>query len=126
MGRFNTVTFNGSAIPRPNDFAPQRVSIYAGEIVTCTGATIADEVGWKFGDMTLSWGYLSFAELNTLLGLHGDVLFGFTDQTGTAQSEHIRINSNVSVGHRWKDSGGNEVWTDIEMEIVFLDAHTYA
>ena len=51
---------------------------------------------------------------------------GFTDQTGTAQSEHGRINSNVSVGHRWKDSGGNEVWTDIEMEIVFLDAHTYA
>lgn len=125
MARFNTVTFNGSAIPRPNDFAPQRVGIYAGEITTCTGATIADEVGWKFADMTLSWGYLSFAELNTILSLHGAVTFGFTDQTGTARTENIRINSTVSIGHRWKDSDGNEVWTDIEMDVTFLDAHAY-
>lgn len=125
MGRFNTVSFNSAVIPRPNEFAPQRVSIYAGEITTCTGAIIADEVGWKFGDMTLSWGYLSFSELNTLLGLHGDVLFEFTDQTGTTQSEHVRLDSNVSIGHRWKDSAGNEIWTDITVEVVFLDAHQY-
>lgn len=120
---YSTIQINGKEILRPNDFSPQREDIYAAEITTCTGATIADRIGWKYSDMTLSWDTLPQSQLEVLLSMSGESTITFTDADGTSHTEKIVRTSAVSTATRSTSAGGNPVWSDVKVEVRFLDAY---
>jgi hypothetical protein len=120
---YSTIQINGKEILRPNDFSPQREDIYAAEITTCTGATIADRIGWKYSDMTLSWDTLPQAQLEVLLSMSGESTIAFTDADGTSHTEKIVRTSAVSTATRSTQADGKPVWSDVKVEVRFLDAY---
>lgn len=120
---YSTIKINGTEILRPNDFSPQREDIYAAEITTCTGKTIADLIGWKYSDMELSWDTLPQEQLEVLLSMSGESTIIFTDADGESHTESIVRNSAVSTSTRATDVSGNPVWKDVKVEVKFLNAH---
>jgi hypothetical protein len=120
---YSTIQINGKEILRPNDFSPQREDIYAAEITTCTGATIADRIGWKYSDMTLEWDTLPQAQLEVLLSMSGEGTITFTDADGTSRTEQIVRSSAVSTASRATSADGKPVWSDVKVEVRFLDAY---
>jgi hypothetical protein len=120
---YSTIQINGKEILRPNDFSPQREDIYAAEITTCTGATIADRIGWKYSDMTLEWDTLPQSQLEVLLSMSGESTITFTDADGISHTEKIVRTSAVSTATRSTSADGNPVWSDVKVEVRFLDAY---
>lgn len=120
---YSTIKINGTTVFRPNDFSPQREDIYAAEITTCTGKTIADRIGWKYSDMELSWDTLPQSQLEVLLDMSGESTIEFTDADGAMHTENIIRTSAVSTSTRSTDVSGNPVWKDVKVEVKFLNAH---
>jgi hypothetical protein len=120
---YSTIQINGKEILRPNDFSPQREDIYAAEITTCTGATIADRIGWKYSDMTLEWDTLPQAQLEVILSMSGESTITFNDADGISHTEKIVRSSAVSTASRATSTDGNPVWSDVKVEVRFLDAY---
>lgn len=109
-------------IRRPNNFAVQREDIYAGSYTTCTGATLADRIGWKYSDMTLSWDALKQDEVEDLISLSGEVKIVFDDPSGDTISESVIRNSVVSM--RCRNKFENEYWwTGVSCSISFINTH---
>lgn len=120
---FNTITIGGAAFYRPNDFTPQREYVYSGEITTCTGKTIADLVGWKYSDISLSWDSLPQEQLENLLALNGEaVTFTFTDVDGTTASEQVIPVTHSMTATRYL-KGDTPVWRDVQTDLRFINAH---
>ena len=109
---YSTIQINGKEILRPNDFSPQREDIYAAEITTCTGATIADRIGWRYSDMTLEWDMLPQAQLEILLSMSGESSITFMGADGISHTESIVRTSAISTASRATSSDGNPVWSD--------------
>jgi hypothetical protein len=120
---YSTIQINGKEILRPNDFSPQREDIYAAEITTCTGATIADRIGWRYSDMTLEWDTLPQSQLEILLSMSGQSTITFTGADGASHTESIVRTSAISTASRATSSAGNPVWSDVKVEVRFLNAH---
>ena len=123
MAVFRTIKINGSDVFMPNGFTPQREHVYAAEITTCTGKTIADRIGWKYSDMTLEWGTLPQDQLDVLLAMDGTDTITFTDVDGTTVTEEIFPLSNVWIGTRFLGEDGEPLWKDIRLSIRFVNAH---
>nr|DAL21364.1 MAG TPA_asm: hypothetical protein [Caudoviricetes sp.] len=120
---YSVIKINGTEILRPSDFSPQREDLYAAEITTCTGKTIADRIGWKYSDMTLEWDILPQKQLEVLLSMRGECEVTFTDADGISHTERIVRSSAVSTATRSTDAEGHPVWSDVKVEVRFLDAH---
>lgn len=123
IGIFNTITVNGTEIFRPNDFSPAREDLYAAEITTCTGKTIADLIGWKYSDMDLKWDSLPQAQLDVLLSMSGESTLGFRDVDGADHTESIVPTSRVFVATRSTGPDGNGLWKDVSVGVKFLNVH---
>lgn len=121
---FNTISIDNNVIFRGNDFTLQREYIYAGEYETCTGKRCADVVGWRYADLTVSWGNLPQDQLENILALDGtEVDVTFEDESGTSVTEKaipLVISSQAS---RLTDPFGNKAWTNISLQIQFTEAH---
>ena len=63
---FNTITIDNEQIFRPSDFDLKREDVYAGEYTTCTGAVIADRIGWRYSDIELKYDTLPDDQMQTL------------------------------------------------------------
>ncbi len=120
---FNTIQIGNNTLYRPNGFSPKREYIYAGEITTCTGKTIADLVGWKYADMQLQWDAIPQAQLDVLLAMNGhETTLTFTDATGQQVTENI-IPLTHSMTATRSIKNGVPVWSDIQTEVRFTNAH---
>lgn len=125
MPYFNTITIDGKTYYRANEFTPAREYVYAGEIVTCTGKTIADLVGWKYSDLSLEWDSLPQEQLENLLALNGtEVTMTFTDVDGHTASEQVIPLTHSMTATRFYN-GGNPVWKDVSTNLRFLNVHNY-
>ena len=120
---YSLIKINDTDILRPNDFSPQREDIYAAEITTCTGKTIADPIGWRYADMTLEWDMLPQESLDLLLSMTGECSITFTDADGTVHTESIVRASAVMTSTRTVTAGGSPVWKDVRVEVKFINAH---
>ena len=122
IGILNTIKINDTDIIRPNDFSPAREDIYAAEITTCSGKTIADLVGWKYSDMEMKWDVLPQGQLDVLLAMSGECPLVFTDADGE-HTETIIPTSRVYVASRFTYSDGTSVWHDVSLGVSFINAH---
>ena len=123
MAVFDTITIDNKTFLRPNDFKPAREYVYAGEIVTCTGKTIADLIGWKYADMSLEWDTLPQSQLEDLLDLDGtEVTFTFTDADGTTASETV-IPLTHSLTAKREVTDGIPAWKDVKTDLRFINVH---
>lgn len=121
---FNTVSIDGNVIFRGNDFTLQREYIYAGEYETCTGKRCADIVGWRYSDLTLSWGSLPQSQLEDLLDLDGtEVSMVFEAEDGTSVTEKVIPMLISSQASRLTDPFGRIAWTNISLQLKFTEAH---
>ncbi len=120
---FGTIELNGITLLRPSDMELTREYVYAGEITTCTGKTIADLIGWKYANVTLKWDILPAAQVQALLSLNGsDVLMRFMDADGVQHSERVIPRTHSVVGTRL--NGTSQTWHNIETEVSFINVHT--
>lgn len=124
IGIINTIQINGTEIFRPDDFSLARENIYAAEITTCSGKTIADLVGWKYSDMTMQWDTLPQDQLDVVLAMSGvgTSTLVFDDIDGK-HIETIRPTSHVYVASRTTRADGSVVWKDISVKVEFINAH---
>ena len=118
-----TVLQSSFMLPRPLNFAVQREDIYAGQYTTCTGATRADCIGWKYSDMTWSWDGLKQSDVEKLCGLTGECTLIFDDPSGDTIEESFIRTSVVSM--RCRNKFEDEYWwTGVSCSISFIDSHT--
>lgn len=122
IGVFNTITIDNTQILAPNEFELAREDVYKGEYTTCTGKVIADRIGWKYADMVLKWDYLPSTQLAKLTGLSGAVTLQFTDSDGS-HSETIIRKGFTNMPTRLTALDGTAAWSNVEMEITFLNVH---
>ena len=118
-----TITINGTDIQRPPEFAPQREDAYAGEYATCTGKLIADRIGWRFADMTLSWPALPQSAVDVLAAMSGEATLVFDDLDGTTRTETVIRTSAVGLRHR-HTIRGSTYWKNVEVEVRFINVHS--
>lgn len=123
MAYFNKITINGAEIIRPNNFTPERIDIYAGELTLLSGNEQADIVGWKYADMTMQWDALPEAQLQILLAMFGACELTFTDADGTEQTETITRTSAVTSATRFIGPEGTPLWSNVNVSIKFMTAH---
>jgi len=122
IGVFESITINGVRFYRPNNFSLRREDVLAGEYTTCTGKLIADRIGWKYSDMTLSWDTLPQAMLDALTGLSGPVQMVFTDSDG-AHTETIIRGAFTNTPTRFTDYNGAVMWSNVSVEVRFVNVH---
>lgn len=122
-GIYNCILIDGTQIYRPNGFSPERQDIYAAEITTCTGKTIADRVGWKYSDMTWEWDGIPQEQVDALLAMKGAVSLQFDDADGETHTETIIPISKVTTATRIT-IGGKPHWNNVKVAVRFLDSHT--
>jgi len=121
---FNTISIDGNEIFRGNDFTLQREFIYAGEYETCTGKRCADVVGWRYGDLTVSWDNLPQNQLEYLLDLSGtEVNMAFSNESGTTVTEKVRPMVLSSQASLYTDPFGVKSWKNISLQLQFTEAH---
>lgn len=120
---YSMIKINDTDILRPNDFSLHREDIYAAEITTCTGKTIADRIGWRYADMTLEWDMLPQESLDLLLSMTGQCSITFTDADGQIHTESIVRASAVMTSTRTITASGKPVWKDVRVEVRFINAH---
>ena len=101
---------------------PEHEDVYAGEYTTCTGATIADRIGWKFADMTLEWGALPQSAVDVLVGLSGTFKLKFDDMDGTYYEETAIRDSIISLRNR-NTINGVTYWKNVSLKVRFIDVH---
>ena len=123
IGIFNTITINGVEFYRPTNFALRREDVLAGEYTTCTGKLIADRIGWKYSDMTLSWDTLPQSMLDVLTGLSGPVQMVFTDSDGS-HTETIIRGAFTNTPTRFTASDESVLWRDVAAEVRFINVHS--
>lgn len=121
LSQYDYITIDGTQINRPREFKPKRVDVYAGEYTTCTGKVIADRIGWKYDDLTLSWEALSEDKVLALASMTGQATFAFDDVDG-AKSETVIRTSAVQMRHR-DTIGGVTYWRDVSVEVTFINVH---
>ena len=119
IGVFESITINGVRFYRPNNFSLRREDVLAGEYTTCTGKLIADRIGWKYSDMTLSWDTLPQAMLDALTGLSGPVQMVFTDSDGAHTATTTR-----GAPTRFTAYNGAVMWSDVAVEVRFINVHS--
>lgn len=124
LGIFNSINIDGMDFYRPSDFTLTKQDIYAGEYTTCTGDLIADRIGWKYADFTLSWDTLPDAMLKKLAGISGSVNLVFTDSDGQHTESIIRAGFQ-NTPTRLTGADGLALWKDVNVEIRFITAHAY-
>lgn len=117
------IMIDDQALPKPPEFSPQRQDIYAGEITTCTGKIIADRIGWKYADMTLSWPALTQAEVDILVGMSGPCTLKFHGLDGNLHVQTVVRTSVVGLRNR-NTIGGTVYWRDVTVSIRFLNPLT--
>lgn len=118
-----TILQTSFILPRPLNFAVQREDIYAGQYTTCTGATRADKIGWKYSDMTWSWDGLKQSDVEKLCSLSGECTLTFDDPSGDTIQESFIRSSVVSM--RCRNKFENEYWwTGVSCSISFIGSHT--
>lgn len=118
-----TILQTSFILPRPLNFAVQREDIYAGQYTTCTGATRADKIGWKYSDMTWSWDGLKQSDVEKLCSLSGECTLTFDDPSGDTIQESFIRSSVVSM--RCRNKFEDEYWwTGVSCSISFIDSHT--
>jgi hypothetical protein len=120
---FRRILINDEEVYQPNDFEPKREHVYAAEYTTCTGRTIADVIGWRYSDMTLTWDTLPQGMLETLIKMSGVCTMTFVDVDNTEVTEEIRPISNVCIGTRYKAYDGDPLWKDVSVEVSFINVH---
>lgn len=124
LGVFNTITINGTAIYRGNDFTLQREWIYAAEIETCTGKRCADVVGWRYSDLQLSWDNLPQDQLQTILDLSGsEVDMTFSNEKNQTVTEKVIPKVTTAQVTRMTDPQGDIAWTGVGLTVTFINAH---
>lgn len=124
LGVFNTITIDNNVIYRGNDFTLEREYIYAGQYETCTGKKCADIVGWRYSDLTVSWGNLPQDQLEYLLDLTGEeVNMTFEDEEGNSVTEKVSPILISSQASRLTDPFGAKAWTNISLQLQFTEAH---
>lgn len=123
---FNTIKLGNDELYRGNDFTLQREYIYAGEYETCTGKRIADVVGWRYSDMTISWDNLPADQFAFVLGLTGQrVYLRFDNEQGTYVSEYVIPQVISSQATRYTNPyDGSVVWKNVQLQIKFVNSHT--
>ena len=118
-----TILQSSFMLPRPLNFAVQREDIYAGQYTTCTGATRADCIGWKYSDMTWSWDGLKQSDVEKLCSLSGECTLTFDDPSGDTIEESFIRSSVVSM--RCRNKFEDEYWwTGVSCSIKFISSHT--
>lgn len=117
------IQINGQNILKPENFSPEREDIYAAEITTCTGDTIADLIGWKYADITLSWPILPQSMIDILIAMYGESTITFDDVDGTSHTEKIVRNGIVSMRNR-NTIQGETWWKNVSVSLRFLEAHS--
>lgn len=125
MTGLDYIIIDGTIIPRPPEFSPQREDIYKGDYVTCTGRTIADRVGWKYSDMTLSWDALPQPAVDVLVGMTGVSTLEFDDSDDNIHTESIVRTSVVAMRHKHMQ-GGVTIWRKVSVNIKFIGSHAEA
>lgn len=123
MTTLDFIKINGNSIPRPPQFSPQREDIYAGDYTTCTGKRIADRVGWRYSDMTLSWEALPQSAVDVLVGMSGTCTLEFDDSDGNIHEESVIRTSIVALRHKYLQ-GGVTIWKNVSVNISFIGSHT--
>ena len=123
---FNTIKLGNNELYRGNDFTLQREYIYAGEYETCTGRRIADIVGWRYSDLTISWDNLPADQFAFVLGLTGQrVYLRFDNEQGTYVSEYVIPQVISSQATRYTNPyDGSVVWKNVQLQIKFVNSHT--
>lgn len=122
-GLFHKIWINGVKMFAPNDFTLERSDVYAGEITTCTGKTIADRIGWKYADMSLNWDYLPQEYLETILNLSGVFTITFENEEGVQFTEQCIRKGSTMTGTRFTDNAGNMMWKGVQFDISFINVH---
>lgn len=122
-GLFHKIWINGVKMFAPNDFTLERSDVYAGEITTCTGKTIADRIGWKYADMSLNWDYLPQEYLETILNLSGVFTITFENEEGIQFTEQCIRKGSTMTGTRFTDVHGNMMWKGVQFDISFINVH---
>lgn len=123
MNELNYIQINGTSIPRPPAFAPQREDIYKGDYVTCTGKMIADRVGWRYAEMTLEWDALPQNYVDVLVDISGACVLQFDDADGNMHEEQIVRSSLVGRRHKYTQNGVT-IWKNVSVNIKFIGSHT--
>lgn len=125
FGLFNTISIDNNVIYRGNDFTLQREYIYAGEYETCTGKRIADIVGWRYADVTITWDTLSQTMLGYIMGLTGYAVdFTFTNELGVSVTEKVIPQIISSQATRLTNPyDGTAVWKNVSLQLKFVNAH---
>ena len=116
------IQINGEDIYRPREFKLEREDIYKGGYTTCTGKYVADRVGWRYADTTLSWDALPQSMIEVLISMSGESTLTFTDADGEEYTESVIRSSAVYMQHRHTVDGVT-YWTDVECGVRFIDAH---
>lgn len=125
MAVWHFFTINGHQIYRSNEFTPSREMILAEEYTSMSGKVIGDLVGWRYADMTLQWDTLPQAMLLHLLDAQtqGAVSFVFDDVEGS-HTEQVIISVNTSKATRFTNIDGHALWSEVECEVRFINAHS--
>lgn len=124
IGIFNTIQIDGNEIYNGNAFTLEREYIYAGEVVTCTGKYCADVVGWRYGDLTISWDNLPQSQLQNILDLSGkEVDMTFSNEKNESVTEKVIPQTTTATATRLTDLHGDMAWSGIGLKIKFINAH---
>lgn len=125
LNGFNTISIDSNVIYRGNDFTLQREYIYAGEYETCTGKRIADLVGWRYANITVTWDALPQSMLSDIMALTGEAVdFTFSNELGASVTESVRPNVISSQATRFTNPYDNSiVWRNVSLQMTFINAH---
>ena len=127
IGIYNTIKINNQEVFRPNKFTLQREDIYAAEIETCTGKRIADLIGWRYANLSLSWDTIPDAQLKTLLDMfdRNKSTIEFVDESGTSVTEEVILRNTSATITRHTGEDGEVLWSGISAEVQFINSHRY-
>ena len=122
---FNTISIDNKTIYRGNDFTLQREYIYAGEYETCTGKRLADLVGWRYADVTITWDSLPQTMFSDILGLSGTAVdFTFSNELDASVTESVFPQVISSQATRLTNPyDGSVVWKNVSLQLKFINAH---
>ena len=112
---------NLDRVIKPKEFKPAREDVYAGEYTTMTGKIIADRIGWKFSDLTLSWEALPQSMVDILIGIDGQTTMRFDTEDGTYTESIIRLSA-VSLKNR-ATINGVTWWRNVSVQVRFINVH---
>lgn len=118
----NYIKIDGYSIVNSNALTPGREDVYAGEYTNANGELIADLIGWKYSDLTLSWDTLPQVQLEKILTTSGAFELTFIDPVEGETTESVIRASAVSTKTRYTNNG-HIVWKDVSFSVRFLNVH---